>query len=715
MGSESDLEELHSSILSLCEEDPQSRTLNQTLNLSPIKSDEASFVETPSVKNLNKEKCTPSTSTFASCPVLEVGEIFSKRAHSTPLVPKRLCSSPVSSCGDHATITEKEEDEGLEDLRNMTYEDLLSEVTILCDLPGKHLLKSEGPSKPKMEDSLKSLNQTQLSKINMETILCQSYIPKDKEKTDKEAASQNPNTEVKTPGRFADLSTTPMSSLLVEDEVEDELVEDILGLDEFIFSDLDSDDNFDEETLLSGEDTVVFDKSAKNDSMGNVTVLERKDSNLKKNDKKSLHLPANKNAIDLENNNLESVKSKNSNTKISSDVNANFVSSGQKRKDTDFDEQDSKKTKLSNANTLVSSMGISSKGVEKDKAESSVEYVIVSMIDSSESDFDSKSEAEDKDDNLEEDKPVNRSKRIDVPMLCVSPLIQGDHQSSRIESTTRQQKEKELFPSKIDYRYERSFLKNENELTRSVMKKWKTDGIHNPDRNLTHATSFRRKTNGEMGMLEGFHFTTLHVENNEDGPDRKNDTKTRSLADTIQKLKMEQNELERLHYCRLRDMKFMLKSRIEEQDMCDRNRLRHLRIQQEMEVRSVHYQYANSVFKQTQLMQLKMDHLAQIDHIQCIAMREEQSIKDKYLNSVTTERTRFEEQFNQMTSLIQQLSQCVFEDKEEHFGPQVMVSLVKAPCRANNESKTHVSVCLPLEIANAILKEDELYDNFYEY
>lgn len=732
MGSESDLEELHNSILSLCEDESQSKTPDQTLNLSPIKANEASLVDTPSTKDAVDDKCTPS---ILGPHLSKVDRIFTMRAHSTPIVPKRLCPIAASASLDKecATSTEEVEEDGdpedaeLEELRKMKYEDLLSEVTVLCGLPRNSLLGSEGPSKLKMEDSLKNLNQTLLSKINMDSILSQSYITKDKQTTGEVASTEDSKLEEKTPGRFADLSTTtPVVSLLLEDDDEEvELAEDILGLDEFIYSQLDSDDNFDEETLLFGEDTVVTDKTVKNFSKVEVEASSKEDLDSAK---KSLHLAQNDYIVidstsDSENNHsTESATSKTSSaTTTYADFNANVVCSGQKRKDNDLekDEHDSKKSKVSNAKKVVTAEGISEKGFEKDETGSDVEYVVISLIDSSESDLDGKSDKEDTDitlraDDSEKSQP-STARKGHIPTVCVSPLIKNKILQN--ECDYRSSQAKEGYCSEIDYtgNKERSFLKDENELTRSVMRRWNSNGIHNPDSNLTHATTFRRKSNGMKGRLEGFHLSTLHGENSDENFRRNSELNTRSLTDCIRKLKMDMMELERNHFDCLQDMKCIFRSKMVEKDSVDRNRIRHLRCQQEMEVRSVHYQYVDPTVKRCQLMQLKMDHMAQIDHLQCIALRDDEFMREEYSRKVEAERNRFEEQYNKISSLAQQLSRREFEEKDDQFGPHIMVNLVKAPCIASNEKKTQVSVCLPLEIANAILKEDELYDRFYEY
>lgn len=118
-----------------------------------------------------------------------------------------------------------------------------------------------------MEDFLKNFNYIQLSKINMDSILFQFYIIKDKQMIGEEVFIEDFKLEERIFGRFVGFFIIMFVVLFFfeeDDDEEVEFVEDIFGLDEFIYSQLDLDDNFDEEILLFGEDIVVIDKIVKN-------------------------------------------------------------------------------------------------------------------------------------------------------------------------------------------------------------------------------------------------------------------------------------------------------------------------------------------------------------------------------------------------------------------------------------------------------------------
>lgn len=139
-----------------------------------------------------------------------------------------------------------------------------------------------------MEDFLKNFNYIQLSKINMDSILFQFYIIKDKQMIGEEVFIEDFKLEERIFGRFVGFFIIMFVVLFFfeeDDDEEVEFVEDIFGLDEFIYSQLDLDDNFDEEILLFGEDIVVIDKIVKN--FLKVEVLNKEDLDF---DQKFLYL-----------------------------------------------------------------------------------------------------------------------------------------------------------------------------------------------------------------------------------------------------------------------------------------------------------------------------------------------------------------------------------------------------------------------------------------
>lgn len=87
-------------------------------------------------------------------------------------------------------------------------------------------------------------------------------------------------------------------------------------------------------------------------------------------------------------------------------------------------------------------------------------------------------------------------------------------------------------------------MKDENELIRSVMRRWNSNGIYNFDSNLIYVIIFRRKNNGVKGWLEGFYFFILYGENGDINYRSNSELNIRLFIDCIRKLKMDMMELE---------------------------------------------------------------------------------------------------------------------------------------------------------------------------
>ncbi|KAK3098808.1 hypothetical protein FSP39_023304 [Pinctada imbricata] len=147
-------------------------------------------------------------------------------------------------------------------------------------------------------------------------------------------------------------------------------------------------------------------------------------------------------------------------------------------------------------------------------------------------------------------------------------------------------------------------------------------------------------------------------------------------------------------------------------------RVRNLHLQQEMEVRNLHSDRMMSQYmKQTCLMQLRIEHMNQQDNLKAIYHKEMDRIVEHHREKFDEESENFQHRREQISCLIEQLKSKGDQPGaiDEQFGPHVNTSLIKAPCRANNNTKSLVTVCLPANIATSILREDEVYNSFYNY
>lgn len=91
-------------------------------------------------------------------------------------------------------------------------------------------------------------------------------------------------------------------------------------------------------------------------------------------------------------------------------------------------------------------------------------------------------------------------------------------------------------------------MKDENELIRSVMRRWNLNGIYNFDSNLIYVIIIRRKNNGVKGRLEGFYLLILYGENSDINYRSNSELNIRLFIDCIRKLKVDMMELERNYF-----------------------------------------------------------------------------------------------------------------------------------------------------------------------
>ena len=297
------------------------------------------------------------------------------------------------------------------------------------------------------------------------------------------------------------------------------------------------------------------------------------------------------------------------------------------------------------------------------------------------------------------------------PMVTVAPIKQEKSESSVNLGMSREQ-------THFDYKAERDFLKIENPLMKEVMNRWNVQGIPNPDTNLTCATQYKNKYNSRRGRLEGFQICTLQQKENCDvrSPARKRQRED-SYSNDINNLKSQLSEISRCSRSRIENLNWDERGELRKMHCHHGNRVRNLRLQQEMEARQLQARIMNPVVKQAQMIQLRIEHENQLDHLQSVLSSELESIKDHFRGKRISEEEKCSHRRDQLRSLIDQLTTNKMNqgNTDDRFGPHVTASLVKGPCRANNQTKSMVSVCLPADIATAILREDEVYDNFYRY
>ncbi|XP_041355038.1 dentin sialophosphoprotein-like [Gigantopelta aegis] len=144
--------------------------------------------------------------------------------------------------------------------------------------------------------------------------------------------------------------------------------------------------------------------------------------------------------------------------------------------------------------------------------------------------------------------------------------------------------------------------------------------------------------------------------------------------------------------------------------------VRSLHVRQQLELQSLKEQLIyNPFLLQFRILQLHQEHTFQAHRLRDVHRNEMAGLRSEAFKRHATEQDRYLRLFNQLNGMIK-----TFENKDvvniiSKEGSYVAVDLWKGPCRSNKQTKSLVKVCLPADIASYIMREDEIYDMFYTY
>ncbi|OWF45923.1 uncharacterized protein LOC110456470 [Mizuhopecten yessoensis] len=267
-----------------------------------------------------------------------------------------------------------------------------------------------------------------------------------------------------------------------------------------------------------------------------------------------------------------------------------------------------------------------------------------------------------------------------------------------------------------DYEAERQFIQGENSLMKQVMRKWGSEGIQTPDTNLSFSNRMRKNNPHYQSRLEGQKISTMWIGSKGKHQHYKEVKRFRSdihsQLNNINNLKQQLQDINRV----VRDeIDQSIMDFGEKQNTLDRvfvQRKQALNVQQQLELCQAR-RHINPHMLQCQLLQLRCEHQHQRDQLAYIFNSEMNQLKNNHQEHVHAIRSRFEQRAQQLKSFIEQLTAVESTQTDPQFGHHVVTHLVKGPCRSNNNISSTVTVCLPADIATAIIKEDEVYDMYY--
>ncbi|XP_071114835.1 uncharacterized protein [Haliotis cracherodii] len=331
--------------------------------------------------------------------------------------------------------------------------------------------------------------------------------------------------------------------------------------------------------------------------------------------------------------------------------------------------------------------------------------------------------------NIVKAMPQNRPVSDVKQGIILSPITAPETKKTSIKSEAR------ISPT------EKNILEYETGLMRSVRLKWGSQGIHRPDKNLTYS-SWVRKTRTDRKVEP-----TYILEGNSKVPPlfRKKSVPISECSETISRSGSPKPKKPRIHGTPGKasgDGTKSIKSELQKQlteiqteekrlssvmtmqqeAFLHRLRAKHgkmfqaLRTQQNLERRQLFATcggYISPALTEYQMMQLKQEHMFQLNQLEAVNGMEMQ----RGFNIINQER---QAQANRFQSLKLPAWESIKKFEENTAsGAQmddahITVGLSKgAPCGPGVGERDIVKVCLPVDVAAFMIREDEVYDAHY--
>ena len=649
----------------------------EILAFTPIKHNHGSALQSPVVKN------TMTAWNLHSTPNPQTDLNNATIVPQTRDLSEGTFDFPFTEAADSflvIDILESDDDNSVieisDDTFEKTFEELLLEVTILCD---EHAAKT-GETRDTFHQDTESAAENHISQIDMKELLCST--PKTKTKHNVVVAGKSPlsvsqvadptffsDAVVKndlpddsSPGRFkgVDKSQHIYDQTLVDNV--DEASEDILGLDAFSFSD----DEYDNGDLENQDATMITISELE------TTVKNAEESEL-------------------------------------------ITEAGQS---------------TDSLHETISSVTESSKSASADIT------VPISHVKPFVSLIDKESDVRTSESDIVSKPPSTQSSKTSVSSLPLQETSNKQKQSEVTLTKAAVKKEDKPIPSSLVI--ERQNLLEETELMQYVKDKWNTSGIQRPDVNLTKCNHFHKTQKGSfsLGLLEGelrilplirTVNNCIDSQSNMDHsalPEAKrrciksvNDCPLgQSTEDLVKSLKEQLDEVTKEWE---RKQNFLQNQECEKESEL---RYRHsrvarfLHVRQHLELQNLKEQLIyNPFLLQLRLLKLHQEHTYQAHRLRELHRKEMEQLRSEVYYRHNSEYDRHLRLSNQLKSMIK-----TFENKDianiiSKEGSYVAVDLLKGPCRSNKQTKSLVKVCLPADIASYIMREDEIYDTFYTY
>lgn len=335
-------------------------------------------------------------------------------------------------------------------------------------------------------------------------------------------------------------------------------------------------------------------------------------------------------------------------------------------------------------------------------------------------------------------KAENDENKVDVvmPMKPSSLDKQTSENSTCINKATGEHQKKEgdrnflKFAPYDDKVYRKEV---ECEFEYKVCQIWGTSHPPNPDVNLTVATTYRNQCNvtdlkTHVGFLEGEKVVCTHLYEDEILSKFENYGQTdgqsklccMSVETVLEKLYHQTNIIEDMHKTNL--------MMIQQDTQWKLNQMHSRFLQEENDLKERQQaEFDNFRFSSLgmynprqmafNLSQLRQEHSMQMRQMKARQRQRYTTFSQQRREILDVAKTEYKQQIQPIEDLISQLQnpEHLSSSPSQKYGPPIVVSLRKGPCKASNWKHSTVTVCLSAAIAQAVSLEDDLYDHYYSY
>ncbi|KAL3881204.1 hypothetical protein ACJMK2_027660 [Sinanodonta woodiana] len=247
-----------------------------------------------------------------------------------------------------------------------------------------------------------------------------------------------------------------------------------------------------------------------------------------------------------------------------------------------------------------------------------------------------------------------------------------------------------------------------NKLIQQVQRKWKCSVKKTPETNLTtslHAQRLPNSTKNTVSKLQGERYCTLDT-----GANLQSGSMVDLRKQSQQQLAKELHDLQQQQAAEIEVAVAPFEIKLSNLASAHREQRHKLQLRQDRELKNFRKQFnSDSILLHSLILQIRQEHQTQKYHLQHMMQQEISSLAKEKQHMIAQIAQRFNRKVNQLKNIAEQSQQLTSSGSSQV--PYVSVELFKAPQK--RRLGRVVTVCLPADVAHALLKEDAVYGHFY--